>query len=194
MTEESPDETLVPVPDQEPDPAPDAPLSPRHRKLAELLASGARNKDIQEILGYSASRVSILRHSAPIAAEVTRIMNRMFEEGVAPRLRRLAEPALGVIEQVITDDRNRVTLKEKADVAKWMLEKVDGKAVQKHEVSGGVLLSVMDKLDSMRHAGQVIDVTAQRAILPAVPQVQERELTPEEKEELELLQKWKDGF
>ena len=192
MSEQDEDSEFVINPDADGIPTPEEPLSPRHRKLAELLASGARNKDIQEILGYSASRTSILRNSPEIQAEVKRIMDRTFEAGVSTRLKRLAEPALNIIEQVMNDRTNRVSLKEKADVAKWMLEKVDGKAIQKHEVSGGVLLSVMDKLDSMKTAGQVIDVTKSFAALPAAQP--ERELTPEEKEEIDLLQKWKDGF
>lgn len=191
-------------------PSPDGEgLSPRHRRLAELLAAGWTNKQIKAELGYSDSRISILRHSPAIQAYLKTLLDRVFEEGVGNRLKRLNEPALNVIEQIVTDRTNRVPIKDKAEMAKWIVEKTDGKAVQKHEVSGGLLLGVMDKLDALDRAGKgmrdlpgAIDVTpglppppnSPRAALSGAQTEPERELTPDEKDELEMLKRWKDGF
>lgn len=182
-------------PDVEPDPEHEKPLSPRHRKLAELLSRGFTNKAIKQQLGYSDSRVSILKHSKPIQDEVRRIMDASLEDDVKARIRRLANPALDVLEEAIRDKSNRYGTKEKIDVAKYLADHAAGKAVQKHEVTGGVLLTVMDKLDSMKAGGQIIDVTGSaRGELPAPAENPEQELTSEEQAELELIKKWKDGF
>lgn len=179
--------------DREDAPRPDQALSPRHRKLAELLAQGKSNAQIKELLGYSDSRLSILKHSDPIKEEVRRIMDSVLELDVKARIRRLANPALDVLEEAIRDRTNRFSPKERIEVAKYLADHAAGKAVQKHEVSGGVLLGVMDKLDSMRNSAKGLhEAKSWIDVTPEPPKLDE--MTPEQKEEYELVKKWKDGF
>lgn len=175
-------------------PEPDKPLSPRHRKLAELLAAGWKNKDIKKELGYCDSRISILKKNPAILAYVNKLMDRAYEEGPAQRLRGLNEGALGIIETALMDRTNRTSMKDKIDVAKWIVEKTDGKAVQKHEVSGGILLGVLDKIDSMKKSGKDLNsLPLPRDVTPK-DKIDEESMTDAEKEEYEMLKKWQEGF
>lgn len=125
-------------------------LSPRHRRLALLAAQGKSNAEIAQELDYSASRISILIHNPHIAAEITRLRDKIFEESVGARLKAFAEPALGVVAMVLNDRTNRVKISEKIDVAKWVVEQIHGKPTQKHEMGENLLASLMDRLDAGR--------------------------------------------
>lgn len=148
-------------------------LSPRHFKLAELAAQGNKTqREIAEILGYTQSRVSILLSNTRIRAEVLRIQERIYEETVGARLKKMAEPALAVVDTILNDRTNKVKMSEKADMAKWVLEKIDGKASQKIDVGENLLSVMMDRLDHMKSAGKslghqsAIDVTPRELSSP----------------------------
>lgn len=147
------------------DPGMDKPLLPRQRKLAELAAQGLKQVEIAERLHYSPTRVSILLKNPQIAYEVHLIRERMFEESVMGRLKKMADPALNVIEDALTDRRNRYKKSEQIDVSKWVLEKLDGKPTQKIDHGSSVLGTLLDRLDAMKSAGRTpsgdsfIDVT-----------------------------------
>lgn len=130
------------------------PLSPRHRRLCQLIAAGAKGKQILAELGYSHTRISKLKRDPQIRAEVTRLQEKLFEEGISRRLKDFAEPALNNIQAVLTDRSNRVKISEKAEMSKWVIEKLDGKAIQKHEIGENTLSAVMDRLDALKAAGQ----------------------------------------
>lgn len=130
------------------------PLSPRHRKLAELAAQGLPNKLIAEQLGYSGNHVSILLTNTLMKDEVARIRERIYEDTVASRIKRMAEPALAEIEKCLNDKTNRYKEPLKVETAKWLIEKIDGKAVQKHELGENALGSIMDKLDALKLSGK----------------------------------------
>lgn len=121
-------------------------LTPRQRRLTQLAAQGMSNASICKELGYSGSRVSILLKDPTIANEVARMQERIFEETIAARLKALADPALDVIQGVLTDRTNRVKVSEKLQAAIWAIEKVDGKAIQKIEGGAGLLSQLMDRL------------------------------------------------
>lgn len=125
-------------------------LSPRHRRLAQLAAEGKSNAVIAEELGYVGSRVSILLRNPHIALEIRRLQDRIFEETIAGRLKSFAEPALNNIHMILTDQTNRVKISEKAEMSKWVVEKLDGKATQKLDVGENLLGVLLDRLDGQR--------------------------------------------
>lgn len=125
-------------------------LSPRHRRLAQLAAEGRSNQDICRELGYVGSRVSVLLRNPHVAAEVTRLQERIFEETIESRLKSFAEPALSNIHMILTDRTNRVKISEKMALSQWVIEKLDGKATQKVDVGGNLLSALMDRLDASR--------------------------------------------
>ncbi len=128
-------------------------LSPRHRRLAQLAAEGRSNASIAEELGYVGSRISILLKNPYIAAEIARLQDRIFEETIQSRLKTFAEPALNNIHMILTDRTNRVKISEKAEMSKWVVEKLDGKSTQKVDIGENLLGLFLDKLDASRVAG-----------------------------------------
>lgn len=127
-------------------------LSPRHRRLAQLAAEGRSNSAIAEELGYVGSRVSILLKNPHIAQEIRRLQDRIFEETIQSRLKSFAEPALNNIHMILTDNTNRVKIAEKAEMSKWVVEKLDGRPVQRHDVGENMLSVLLDRLDSRKTA------------------------------------------
>jgi len=161
-------------------------LSPRHRRLAQLAAEGSSNADIGRELGYVDSRVSILLRNPHIRAEINRLQERLFEETIQSRLKALADPAISNIEQILKDRTNRVKVSERLDAAKWVVEKLDGKATQKTDIGENLLSVFIDKLDAKK--------IAQRDVSPngeITRDIEIKALTAPEKDELES---WVDDF
>jgi len=127
-------------------------LTPRHRRLCQLAAEGRTNAQISEELGYSQSRTSILLKNHFIIEEVRRLQDRLFEETIQARLKSFAEPALNNIHMILTDRTNRVKISEKAEMSKWVVEKLDGKATQKTDIGENLLGVLLDRLDAKRAA------------------------------------------
>lgn len=123
-------------------------LSPRHRRLAQLAASGSSNSAIAKELGYSDSRVSILLRNPFIVREIRRLQDRLFEETIQARLKGLVDPALNNIEEILKDRTNRVKVSEKFEASRWVVEKLDGKAVQKTDIGENLLGVLLDRLDA----------------------------------------------
>lgn len=172
-------------------------LSPRHRRLALLAAQGKSNADIAAELGYSDSRVSILLKNPYVSAEVHTLQERIYEETVGARIKTFAEPALNVLHQALTDRTNKVKMSEKIDVAKWVIEKIDGKAAQKIEAGENMLAALMDRLDASKTA-RVVNITnnfGDRSVVEAAQDVSPvtKELSSPKTEE-DLLADWVTEF
>jgi len=166
-------------------------LTPRHRRFCQLAAAGWTNAQICKELGYVSSRVSVLLKNQFIAAEIIRLQNKLFEETVVQRMKALGDPALSVIEDILTDTSNRVKVSEKLDAAKWVVEKLDGKAIQRHDVGENLLSVLMDRLDAQKtpHRAPQLSSPADiemRAVNDATP--------PKPKSEEELLDEWVSNF
>lgn len=133
-------------------------LKPRQRRLAQLLAEGKTNADIQAELGYCASRISILQKNPYVRAEVARLQDRLFESSIEQRLKDFNNAALDHVEFVLKDKTNRVKVTEKNDVAKWVIEMQKSKAPQLHDVGQNLLGVFLDRLDAKK--------TERRALSP----------------------------
>lgn len=129
-------------------------LSPRHKKLAELAAQGLSNKEIAEQLNYTGSRVSILLTNTNIKREIEKIRERVFLEPMSKRLKHMGDLAADEIERCLTDNTNKYKESLKVETAKWVAEKIDGKAIQRHDIGENILAVMMDRLDSLKSSGQ----------------------------------------
>ncbi len=137
--------------------SPGKPLSPRHKKLAEFAAQGLKPGEIAKKLGYSNGRVSILLSNTMIRHEIARVQQCIYEDTVAKRLKDIVTPAMDEIETCLKDDTNKYPKALKVSTAIWAAEMVNGKATQKTELGGSILVGVIDRLDAMKSAGKVID-------------------------------------
>ncbi len=129
-------------------------LSPRHRRFAQLAAQGLSNKEIGAQLGYVDSRVSVLMRHPLIAAETRRLQDQVFAQTIEQRLKGMSETALGVIEQTLTDRSGRTKVGEKLTAAQYVIDRVDGKAVQKVDIGSSAIGSFLDRLDALKATGQ----------------------------------------
>jgi DNA-binding CsgD family transcriptional regulator len=187
-------EAAAPVaeaPSAEPEPASDnlsVPedyvLNPRQRRLAMLLAQGEMTRiQMAKALGYSEQNITLLKKSPAMIAEIRRNEERIYEDTVKARLKSMATPAMDHLNFVLMDRTNKVKVSEKNDVAKWLIEKIDGKAAQVHDVGENLLGVMMDRLDALRGSGKTlnapIDVTGTAQIE-----------APKEKTEEDLLAEW----
>jgi DNA-binding CsgD family transcriptional regulator len=125
-------------------------LKPRQRRLAQLLAEGKTNSEIQKELGYSPSRISILQNNPHIRAEVARLQDRLFEASIEQRLKDFNTAALDHVEFVLKDRTNRVKVTEKNEIAKWVIEMQKSKAPQVHDIGQNLLATLMDRLDAKK--------------------------------------------
>lgn len=176
----------------------DRTLSPRHRKLCELAAQGTTPGEIAKQLDYSNGRVSVILSDPLIRAEIERLREKIFEEPIKNRIKKMAEPALAELERCLSDKTNRYKEQLKVETAKWIVEKIDGKAIQTHDLGGNILAAMMDKLDAMKSAGQSSLLPQSE---PQKPQIEAtdaefRDITDQipSKSEEDLLRDWAVSF
>lgn len=147
-------------------------LKPRQRRLAQLLAEGKTNSDIQKELGYSASRISILQNAPAIRAEIARLQDKIFEASIDQRLKDFNNAALDHVEYVLTDRTNRVKISEKNEVAKWVIEMQKSKAPQVHDIGQNMLAALMDKLDARKTERKVEALPARAEVETTLPEIE----------------------
>ena len=156
-------------------------LTPRHRRFAQLLASQACDlKELSKQTGYSYDTCKGLAKDPEILKEVYRLQDYIFEESVKVGLKSMKQSALDHIRFIMTDDTGRVKSVEKTAVAQWIVEKLDGKATQTHDVGENTLSLLLDKLDAQKALPQAPprDVSALPNIelAPAKPRTEEDDL------------------
>lgn len=166
-------------------------LSPRQRRFAQLVAQGLGGQEIKAELGYSDSRMSVLRKVPAVAREIRRLQDRIFEETIQSRLKDMSDPALSLLSSALNDRLNRFKKSEQIDVAKWVIEKLDGKAGQKIDIGGSMLGQLMDKLDAMKTSGGAPAITT-RSVSEAGPDIELKPKGP--KTEEDLLDDWITDF
>jgi hypothetical protein len=134
------------------------PITFKHRHLAMLKAAGWPNKDIAKKLDLTPSRVSILLSNTMIKDEVHKQQDRMFAQSVEDSMKALGPIAMDQIESILTADASdrSVTTSHRADAAKWLLEKLTGKAKQEVEVQGNLMGNFIQQLEAMTRRGTQI--------------------------------------
>jgi DNA-binding CsgD family transcriptional regulator len=127
---------------------PDKPLNQRQRELCRLAAHGKTNVEIAKLLSYTQARVCVLLTNTKIKNEISRYRDLLFGVDVKTRLTAISSDALTVMGQILVDDTINVADKENA--ARYVIDKVDGKAAQQLDVSHTAHIGVfLDKLDQM---------------------------------------------
>jgi len=138
---------------------PAKPLTPKAKRLCQLVAGGMKQGDAAEQIGYSMGWASRILTSQKGKDEVQRFMEKVFEQSVADRVKALGTPALDILEELLTSDDPSIKPQLKADVAKWVAEKISGKAKQEVEYSGNIVHDFVDKLKALEASGQILDIT-----------------------------------
>lgn len=138
---------------------PGKPLSPRHKQLARMIAEGKTTNEIAEKLDLTAGRVSVLRSNTEIMKEAERVAEKLFDITVQERLKHLGPHAADLLEEIFISDSSAITMSHKIDAAKWIVEKLTGKARQEIDVQHSTLQNFIDLMKQMKDSGETIDVT-----------------------------------
>lgn len=121
-------------------------LSSRHMELCRLLAEGWTNKEVCIELGYSPSRVSILKQRPEIQNQILKFQDRKWTASLDTRFKDIQGDAMDIVEKALSP-QSSLKEKDKVDTAKWAIEHVKGKAAQHHNVESGTLGRLLDKLE-----------------------------------------------
>lgn len=122
------------------------PLTARHREVARLLFLGTKSQtEIAGIVGFAVGSISKMAKNPRIVAEVERLRERMFEVTVAERLKQMGPAAANVIEGVLSSG-SKAKLETQLDAARWVIEKLTGKARQEVDVQSSTLSQFMQML------------------------------------------------
>lgn len=139
------------------DPNPDKPLNARQKEVARLLFLGKSQTAIAASVGYTIAWVNRLASNTKMQLEVDRMRNLAFERTVGERLKDIGPASMEVIEEGIRS--TSMKLKDRTELARWVVEKLDGKAGQKVDVQSSTLERFMEVLADMKNQGEVLDVT-----------------------------------
>lgn len=139
----------------EPTPTLHRPLIPRHKEVARMYALGKTLRQIAEKLDYEPASVQNLIKTPRIQEEVDRYRNRLYEQDLVSHLKDLGNDSVRIIEEVIRNPA--VKMRERTEAAKWVLEKLTGKAKQEVNVESSTLSSFMDLLKNMQSAGEPLE-------------------------------------
>lgn len=137
--------------------APSRGIINRYREIARLHAHGKTNNEIAAILGYTASRMSIILKDPFVQTEIGRWRDALVDEDAIARLREAARDGASRIHAIILDPTAKDTTV--LDASKFAIEKTHGKAKQEVSVESGTLGQFMDLLRDMSNRGEVLDVT-----------------------------------
>lgn len=138
-------------------PDPVKPLTPRQKEVAKMLHRGKSLDEIAERIGFPAEAIEKIAADPKLCAEVARLAEQAFEPSVGERVKDIAPRALDVIEEALHD--SGMKMKDRALLAQWLVEKVDGKASQKLDVGSSTLEKFFEVLGEMRASGEILDVT-----------------------------------
>ena len=138
---------------------PALPLTSRQREVCRLHVTGLKQDEIALKLGYTQPHVSRILQSSKAKREIERIHDKVFEKTVAERVKDLGNPAIDVFEDILHSNDPEVKPQLKLDAAKWVAEKISGKAKQEVEFQGSIAVSMLDRMQEMQRNGQIIDVT-----------------------------------
>lgn len=141
-------------------PDPVKPLTSRQKEVARMLHRGKSIEEISERIGFSLETVEKIATEPKLLAEVSRLAEQAFEPSVGDRVKEIAPKALDVIEEALAD--SGMKMKDRAVLAQWVVEKIDGKAAQKHDVASSTLEKFFEVLSEMRASGEILDVTPVR--------------------------------
>lgn len=148
---------------------PTRPLRSRHKLLARYSALGKTNNEIAELLDYSVGRVSVLLSNSRIRQEVDLYRDKLYDRDLAQAFKELLPDAIYALEDIVRHES--VTLKDKVakeSAARFIVEKLDGKAAQKINVEHGSLDRFMELMRDMQERGEVLDITPPAKLAPPV--------------------------
>lgn len=125
-------------------------LAHKHETIAHMLASGMSNIKISQDLGMDQGSISILANTTDMTRRVKEIQREYWGGNIEKRFKNSLPKAMDVLEESLTSDE--VKMETKSSNARWLLEKVTGKAKQEVDIKASVVSNLLGTLDEMREA------------------------------------------
>lgn len=129
---------------------PGKPLSARHRRIAQMVWEGKTNKEISEKMNIDSQVISKLKGYKEFKEEIERLNNLAYEATIQERLKTMGPLAMDTMEEILKSDDNNVKPQLKAQIAQWVAEKLDGKAVQSIDHQSSTLTDFMEALKGLQ--------------------------------------------
>lgn len=136
---------------------PGKPLSARHRRVAQLVWEGKTNKEIEEKMGIDSQTISKLKGYKEFKEEIEKLNDLAYQATIQERLKDMGPLAMDTIEEILKSEDNNVKPMLKADLAKWVAEKLDGKAKQQVDHQSSTLTDFMEALKGLQNRAAVPD-------------------------------------
>lgn len=134
-------------------------LDYKHNYLIQLAAVGSTASQIAKEMGLKVKKVNDLLANPKIKNAIAKKQDEMFSKKARKRLESLANKAVDVVEEVITNQQEQT--KHRLDAAKYLLDQAVGKPQQQIEVKGNLLQEVLVRLEQHDRS---IDVTSRKVL------------------------------
>jgi hypothetical protein len=127
-------------------------LRHHHVALCLLLALGASREIIIELLpGLTPGQYAMLERNRIVTQKQEEFRERFLGENAEEQFSRHMPKAFEIMTEVLNADSADMKLDKRFEAAKWLMEKVTGKARQSIDVEGGVnVLTLLTALDEMK--------------------------------------------
>jgi hypothetical protein len=135
---------------------PEAPLEPTHRQVAKQLAEGVLAPDIAKSCGLTEEKVLELSEHPKIVSQIAEYRDQANAIDTSSRIKEMGDNAANVLEEILRS--KTISPLKKAEHAKWILEKIDGKAAQQVDIKGDISVGVfLDRVDNMIQTRKIRD-------------------------------------
>lgn len=126
----------------------------RFREIARLYSSGVKASTIAQRLGYTAARVNEILALPEVKAEIKKFRTAFFDKDVKGALREAGPDFVKSLHSAILDPALKPD--KRAELAKWGIEQLEGKARQQVDVNDTSLDKFMQLLKQMSANGETI--------------------------------------
>ncbi len=128
------------------------PLKHHQVALALLVALGAPQLEILQLLpGLTPGQFSMLEKNKALTERAKEFRERFLGENSKEQFESYLPKGFEIMAEVMENRQGELKLKDRFEAAKWLFEKVTGKARQELEVSaGGTLAHFLRTLDEMK--------------------------------------------
>ncbi len=137
--------------------APSRGLISRYQEIARLHAHGKTNNEICALLGYTASRMSLILKDPYVQKEIQTWRDRFIGDDSVSIMREAARDGARRLHGIILDPNARDSTA--MDASKFVIEQSLGKAKQSVAVENVNLSSFMELIKGMQLRGEPLDVT-----------------------------------
>jgi hypothetical protein len=146
-------------------------LRTTHHEMARLLALGLKDIDISRVMGYSQSRICILKKDPMVKELIAHYMglrDRIVTD-VGGRLESLSVTALEIIQERMLDDPDSLTMKDLQGVAELSLDR-SGHGKQSVVANVNVSVQTLSAIKSQierEHRGRVLSRSSELEVVDA---------------------------